>query len=170
MSKKKGDGCCRPWIDYDTMEEENWKSFKEMIEKQKKEENFKSEFLEDMGDAGASMLHARELLIQLKEKSGYLKENNSKITREDAHALFYELKEGFEFLTAEIEDVKYFIEKLESADWNEWLKPTEPDEMDLLYSLAELIKQQYEIIYQILMLRYSMLKSDIELIEHFLIF
>ena len=160
--KRKGDGCCRPWIDPKEEEKKRWDEFKRIEGELVKEDIFKPEFLEDLMDTSENMFSARDIISQMEEKYEFWEENHEEMKVEDAFNLIYEMTELMDFLTAKMEDIEYFLVKLEDVDWKDYLKTENNEEIEELdNSLANLIKEQYEILYQILRIRYESLEEHI---------
>ncbi|NPA75615.1 MAG: hypothetical protein GXO25_06005 [Euryarchaeota archaeon] len=88
----------------------NWQDFRESIEKMSMLlSGMDRAQVQDLQDMGHTLLRAHELLeelLKLKEKDPETLTNDAKM------AIYYELTEKKEYLDAEFEDAKYFLQKI----------------------------------------------------------
>ena len=132
-----------------------------MMDEISEEDLFKPEFLEDLLDTGENMLSAKDIIWQMEEKYKFWDDNRDEIKDGEGFNLMYEMQTLMEFLYAKMEDIVYFFNKIEDVDWKDYVKTemNDEEEIEVVNALAENIKKSYEIMYQIIRIRYEWLKD-----------
>ena len=164
--KKKGNGCCKPWIDPDEDERKNWELFRKEVSDFTKDESFRQDFVQDLSDLSESMFSAKDIIYDLEDKCDSLREKFKNVAENEKNSIIYEITEKMDFLSAKMEDVEFLIKKILDRKNEECIKKEEDENLaKVLVALIDNIKTQVKILYEILQIRYNYLVEKMELMQ-----
>ena len=164
--KKKGDGCCRPWIDPDEEERKSWELFRKEVSDFTKDESFRQDFIQDLSDLSESMFSAKDIIYDLEDKYDSWREKFKNVDENEKNSIIYEISEKMDFLSAKMEDVEFLMKKILDRKNDECIKKDEDEKLaEVLVALIDNIKTQGKILYEILLIRYESLVEKMELMQ-----
>ncbi len=144
-------------------EEEMWSSFKTSIDYFSRMDFLKSDFKRDVIDAGETLIYARDNIVELERKFEYYEKNKEKLTLEQLENLKYEISEMLEYISARMEDVDYFMQRLKDFDWKKGIRKdlSDPELIEEVMKYLDIIKRKYEILYEMLQIREKRVREEL---------
>ena len=141
-----------------------WKDFRSSLDYFSKIDFLNSDFKRDVVDAGEIIIFAKDNILYLEKRYEYYEKNKEKMSVQELENLRYEILELMEHIEARLEDVDYFMQKLDSFDWESGIKKNINYNIRLIEELKkflELVKEKYRILYDTLKMRTNYIKEGL---------
>ena len=152
-------------IDMESMEEVLiWKNFQSSLDYFSKIDYLNFDFRRDVVDAGKTMIYARDNMVQVEKRYEYYERNKKKLSIQQLKNIKYEILELMEHIRARLEDVDYFMQKLDSFDWKEGIRKNINADSEIIEDLSKFLKvirEKYEILYETLKIRANYIKEGL---------